>query len=429
MAKEFNNIREQSKRYKTVQGCMQCVNVETLRQEHKKQEKQKAVGVDGITKEKYGKNLEENLLRLIEEMKSFSYKPKPVRRAYIPKHDGKERPLGIPSYEDKLVQGVMRRILDEVYESRFMEFSYGFRKNRRAHQAVSRINLLMMRKKLNYVVDADIKGFFDNVNHEWLIKFLKNDIEDKRFIRYIKRFLIAGIMKDGKLIESDRGTPQGGLISPILANVYLHYVLDLWFEKRIKKNYKGQVEMVRYADDFVCMFQYENEARRFYQELKERLAKFDLELAEGKSKIIPFGRFAQTNHNSKETFDFLGFTFINGKTRTNKYRLVIQTSKKKLKQKKQNVKEWLKTQIGINVLDIIKRLNRKIIGHYNYYGISGNYNGINKFYRFVITAVYHRLTRRSQRSYLNWNRYYKLLEKHPIIKPRLCVNIWQSKNI
>ncbi|MDY0140030.1 MAG: group II intron reverse transcriptase/maturase [Candidatus Izemoplasmatales bacterium] len=424
MTKEFNNIREQSKRFKTVEGCMHCVNMERLKEEHKAQDFRKAVGVDGVTKETYGNDLENNLKRLVGDMKSFSYKPKPVRRAYIPKTDGKERALGIPSYEDKLVQGVMRRVLDEVYESRFMDFSYGFRRNKRAHQAVSRINNLMMRKKLNYVVDADIKGFFDNVNHEWLIKFLENDIEDKRFIRYIKRFLIAGVMKDGQYIESDKGTPQGGLISPILANVYLHYVLDLWFEKRIKKNYRGQAEMVRYADDFVCMFEYEKEARRFYRELKERLAKFDLELAEGKSKIIPFGRFAQANYNSKETFDFLGFTFINGETRTNKYRLVIQTSKKKLKQKKENVKEWLKTQTGENVLDIIKRLNKKIIGHYNYYGISGNFKGLNKFYFFIRTALYNMLTRRSQRSYLNWERYFKLLEKHPIVKPRLYVNIW-----
>jgi group II intron reverse transcriptase/maturase len=310
MANEFSNIREQSEKFNTVQGCMHCVNERTLTEAHNKQKRGKARGVDGETKIKYGQELEENIKNLVKRMKSFSYKPKPVRRAYIPKGKGKVRPLGIPAYEDRLVQSVMRRVLDGVYESRFMKFSYGFRQGKNAHQAISRINLLLMRKKLNYVVDADIKGFFDNVNHEWLIKFLENDIEDKRFIRYIKRFLIAGIMEDGKFIRSDKGTPQGGQISPVLANVYLHYVLDLWFEKRIKKNYKGQVQMVRYADDFVCMFQYENEAKRFYQELKERLAKFDLELAEDKSKIIPFGRFAKENHNSKETFDFLGFTFL-----------------------------------------------------------------------------------------------------------------------
>jgi group II intron reverse transcriptase/maturase len=424
MENEFSNIREQSKNYKTVQGCMHCVSVETLTQEHKKQSRKKAIGIDGITKEEYGLKLDKNLEKLMGRMKQFSYKPKAVRRAYIPKGNGDKRALGIPAYEDKLVQGVMRRILDEVYESRFMDFSYGFRKGKNAHQAVKSLNEFMMRSKLNYVVDADIKGFFDNVNHEWIIKFLENDIEDKRFIRYIKRFLIAGAMENGTYTESDKGTPQGGLISPVLANVYLHYVLDLWFEKRIKKNYKGQVQMIRYADDFVCAFQYESEAKKFYEELKERLAKFDLELAEDKSKVIPFGRFAKENYKSTETFDFLGFTFINGKTRTNKYRIIILTSKKKLKQKKQNVKQWLKTQRNENILDIIDRINKKIVGHYAYYGVSGNYKSLVTFHKYIEVALYKMLTRRSQRSYLNWDRYYKVLSKYPLKEPKLYVNIW-----
>jgi len=422
MTKEFDNIREQSKCFKTVQGCMHCVNEETIKEEHRRQTGKKAVGIDKVTKEEYGKLLEENVKQLVKQMKQFSYKPKPVRRTYIPKGNGSERALGIPSYEDKLVQGVMRKVLDEIYEPRFLEQSYGFRENRSAHQAVKELNTLIMRKKVNYLVDADIKGFFDNVNHEWLIKFLEHDIEDKKFIRYIRRFLNAGIMEKGEYTESDRGTPQGGLISPVLANVYLHYVLDLWFERKIKKEYKGEAYIIRYADDFVCGFQYENEARRFYEELKERLAQFELELAEDKSKIIPFGRFAK--ESEKETFDFLGFTFVNGKTRTNKYRTVIITSKKKLKQKKQNVKEWLKTQNQVNVLEVIKRINLKIVGHYRYYGISGNFKGVVKFYKYIVVALYKMLTRRSGRSYLNWERYYKLLLKHPIQKPQLYVNIW-----
>lgn len=424
MENEFGKIRKQSIEFKTVQGCMNCVNERTLVEEHHLQNRRKAPGIDRVTKEDYGKELEKNVKDLVGRMKQFSYKPRAVRRTYIPKGKDGKRPLGIPTYEDKLVQGVMRKVLDEVYESRFLNHSYGFRKGKNAHQAITKLNHHIMRNKVNYIVDADIKGFFDNVDHKWLIKFLEHDIEDKRFIRYIRRFLIAGILENYKFIESDKGTPQGGLISPVLANVYLHYVLDLWFEKRIKKNYKGKVCIVRYADDFVCGFQYKNEALKFYEELKERLLKFGLELAEDKSKIIPFGRFAKENNRGEERFDFLGFTFINGKTRTDKYRTVILTSKKKLKQKKQNVKDWLKTQRNNDIITVIDKLNKKIVGHYRYYGISGNFKGLMKFYKFIVLALYKMLIRRSQRSYLNFERYYKLISKHPILKPKLYVNIW-----
>ncbi|MBU1019857.1 MAG: group II intron reverse transcriptase/maturase [Firmicutes bacterium] len=424
MENEFDKIRKQSKAFKTVQGCMNCVNERTLVEEHQRQSKRKATGIDKMSKEEYEKELGQNVKDLVGRMKQFSYKPKAVRRTYIPKGKDGKRPLGIPTYEDKLVQGVMRRVLDEVYESRFLNHSYGFRKGKNAHQAITQLNHHIMRSKVNYIVDADIKGFFDNVDHNWLLKFLENDIEDKRFIRYIRRFLMAGIMEDNKFIESDKGTPQGGLISPVLANVYLHYVLDVWFEKKIKKNYQGKAYIVRYADDFVCGFQYENEALKFYEELKERLLKFGLELAEDKSKIIPFGRFAKQNNRGGETFDFLGFTFINGLTRTDKYRTVILTSKKKLKQKKQNVKDWLKTQRDNDIISMIEKLNKKIVGHYRYYGISGNFKGLMKFYKFIVLAVYKMLTRRSQRNYLNFERYYKLISKYPILKPKLYVNIW-----
>jgi group II intron reverse transcriptase/maturase len=322
----------------------------------------------------------------------------------------------------------MRRVLDEIYRGKFYDFSYGFREGKSCHQAIGEVQRIIGAKKINFVVDADIKGFFDNVDHEWLMKFLEHDIEDKNFLRYVKRFLKAGIMEEMAYLESDKGTPQGGLISPVLANVYLHYVLDTWFEKVIKGRCKGEAYIVRYADDFVCMFQYENEANAFYRELKERLGKFGLELAEDKSRVIRFGRFAKQHSadGKTETFDFLGFTHINGMSRSGKYMVVHRTSKEKLAAKKLAVKEWLKQNIHGKPSDTIGLLNRKLIGHYRYYGISGNSEGLKKFYNYIIVALYKTLTRRSQRAYLTWGRYWSLLRKHPIATPRIYVNIWQA---
>ena len=429
MGNAYEGIAQQAARHEKVQTIMHYVNKANLAEEHRRQSSGKAMGVDGENKESYGENLDKNLNDLLERMKRFSYKPQPVRRTYIPKAGSdKLRPLGIPSYEDRLVQGVMRRVLDEVYREKFYGFSYGFIEGRNCHQAISEVQRIIGAKKVNFVVDADIKGFFDNVSHDWLMKFLEHDIQDKNFLRYVKRFLIAGIMEEAAYIESDKGTPQGGLISPILANIYLHYVLDMWFDKAVKGKYKGEAYIVRYADDFVCMFQHENEANAFYRSLKERLAKFGLELAEDKSRIIRFGRFARQNSTDgkTETFDFLGFTHINGKTRMGKYRVVHRTSKKKLSAKKQAVKEWLRANIHAKPSDTIELLNKKLIGHYRYYGISGNSEGLKKFYSFVVAALYKTLTRRSQRAYLTWARYWSLLKKHPIAIPKIYVNIWQA---
>lgn len=240
MEHELKEIRYQSKTYARLETLMNRVNETSIKEAHRKQVQSKAVGVDGITKEDYGKELDKNVADLIRRMKRFSYKPQPVRRTYIPKANGKLRPLGIPAYEDRLVQNVMADLLNDVYEERFLNYSYGFRPNRNAHQVVKFINQTVMIKKVNYVLEADIKGFFDNVNHDWLMKFLEHDIADKNYLRYIKRFLIAGVMEGTERKESDRGTPQGGQISPILANVYLHYVLDLWYEKVVSKHCKGK---------------------------------------------------------------------------------------------------------------------------------------------------------------------------------------------
>lgn len=269
------------------------INKEMLMQCHKELKGNKATGIDGKTKLQYEANLEENITSLLERMKKFSYKPQPVRRVYIPKPGTeKKRPLGIPAYEDKLVQLAINKILTAIYEQDFLESSFGFRKGKGCHDALKQLDVYLSWRNINYVVDADIKGFFDHVDHEWLMKFLGHRISDKNVLRYIKRFLKAGIMENGSFKKSYEGTPQGGIISPTLANIYLHYALDLWFEKRIKKHCKGQAYLVRYADDFVCCFEYEDEAKAFYKALRERLGQFNLEMAEEKSRILYFGKQA-----------------------------------------------------------------------------------------------------------------------------------------
>ena len=315
MENEKAEIAKLVAKYGKVQSLMQYVNSKTLKESYFHQPKHKAVGVDEVTKEEYGEKLAENIDALLKRMKQFSYRPYPVRRAYIPKGNGKMRGLGVPSFEDKMVQGALKEILEAIYEPKFKEFSFGFRPGKSCHDAIQRVNKHIMADKVSYIVDADIKGFFDNIDHDWLIRFLEHDIADKNFIRYIKRFLIGGVMEDGKKLETDRGTVQGGLISPVLANVYLHYALDMWFDVVRAREFKGEMYMVRYADDFVCLFQYESEAQKFFRMMVERLKKFGLEIAEDKSRILPFGRYTGT----KETFDFLGFTHLNGKTPRNGY--------------------------------------------------------------------------------------------------------------
>ena len=399
-----------------LQTLMHLVNAETLAEVHNRLGRRKAAGVDGMTKAGYEENLEENLENLLERMKQYSYRPQPVRRTYIPK-DGSDqmRPLGVPAYEDKLVQGAMADILNAVYEPKFYDCSYGFRGNRGCHQA-----LLALEAKLwgwtNYVVDVDIKGFFDNVDHEWMMKFLEHDIEDKNYLRYVKRFLKAGVMEEGKYYDADAGVPQGGLISPVLANVYLHYVIDMWFAKVITARSKWKAEMIRYADDVVFCFVNMVDARRFYEALKERLKKFGLELSEEKSKIIKFGRNAEGDGGK---FDFLGFTHVTGKSKNGKFFVKRITSQRKLKAKRKIVKKWLRENMHVPVGVLIDRLNRKLIGHYNYYGIIGNYAAMNGFREYVLDRLYCTLNRRGADNRMSKAIFTKLIAKFPVAMPKI----------
>ena len=419
METKRKDIKYQIQQGYKLQTIMHYVNRETLIKQHDKQKMGKASGIDGITKEEYEKNLESNIENLLTRMKRFSYRPRPVRKTYIPKSNGKLRGLGIPCYEDKLVQGAMADVLNEIYENIFLDFSYGFRPKKNCHQSISQINWLLMTKKVNYILDADIKGFFDNIDHDIMMMFLEHEIEDKNFLRYIRRFLKSGILEDYKYYESDKGTPQGGLISPILANVYLHYVLDNWFNV-ISKKFKGEMYLIRYADDFVVMFQYEEEARKFYKMLIERMNKFKLELAEDKTRILPFGRFKGT----KEEFNFLGFTFSNGKTLNGKYRPNIKTNKKKLKQKFEVAKRWLHDKMHEPILEVGLSIRKKIIGHYAYYGINGNYSSLFKYYKYLKYTWYHTLRKRGQKNKIKYLDYLRIWNYLGIPMPKVYVNIW-----
>lgn len=433
MATKLERIAElvKTKPNEKLQTLVHLINSDSLKESHKRLSGRKAIGVDGITKEEYDNNLDENIQDLIQRMKKQAYKPQPARRVYIPKAGSdKMRPLGIPSYEDKLVQDVIAQILNIIYEPVFLDFSYGFRPHRDCHGAIKKLNEIIVANKTCYIVDTDIKGFFDNVNHEWMMKFLGERIADSNLLRLIKRFLKAGIMEEGKYQDTDRGTPQGGLISPIMANVYLHYVLDIWFENIVKKNSQGEAHMVRYCDDFVCCFQYKHEAEKFYRTLIERLSKFGLEVEESKTKIIEFGRYAESNRKARgevkpDTFDFLGFTHICSKSQTGKYMVKRITSKKKLKDKMQNAKKWLKENMHTNVKQLIDKLNQKLEGHYRYYGITGNSIHMEKFRYYVIDQLYKVLNRRSQRNKYSWERFKeKILDRFPIKRTKIYVNLY-----
>jgi len=394
----------------------------------------KAAGVDGMTKQQYETNLEANLEHLVERMKRQAYKPQASRRTYIPKDEKSMRPLGIPAYEDKIVQRAMSKVLNAIYEQKFLDVSYGFRPGRGQHMALRALDELLMRQPMRYVVDVDIKGFFNHVDHEWLRKFLEISIADPNFLRLIWRFLKAGVMENGVREETEEGTPQGGLISPILANVYLHYVLDLWFETHVKRRVcKGKAGMVRFADDFVCCFQYEEDAKAFYGELVERLRKFNLSIAEEKTKIIRFGRGAeaeckQASLRKPETFDFLGFRHYWGKGKSGKYRLLRKTSPKKFRNKVKEFKRWARQNRHLPEKEFVDAVRRKLNGHYQYYGVSDNYSGIASFYMAVERLMWKWRNRRSQKRSFTWDKFKLFLERNPMPAPRIRVNLFTSAN-
>jgi group II intron reverse transcriptase/maturase len=386
--------------------------------------KGRATGVDGVSLEKYDENLERNLTNLVKKLKEQAYKPKPVKRVYIPKANGKMRPLGIPSVEDKIVQMGITKILTAIWEVDFLDNSYGFRPKRSCHQALEKLRETIMTKRVDHIIDADIKGFFDNVDHGWMKKALKMRISDAKLLKLIMRFLKSGVMEEGKLEETDKGTPQGGILSPVLANIYLHYIIDKWIETVVKKKAKGFVEMVRYADDFVICVNYRNEAKAILESLKKRLKTYGLELAEDKTRIIEFGRFAKRDAKSSgrkvESFKFLGFLHYCSESAKGKFKIGRVSDSKKMKAKVAEMKSWLYEVAHKDEIQVWwSTFCAKLRGHFQYYGISGNSEGIRKFYNIVTYLLFKILNNRSQKRSCNWAEFGEYLYRHHCPKPKI----------
>ena len=406
------------------------MNVELLRGCFRRLRKDAAAGIDKMTKDMYAENLETNLLDLVDRLQRMAYIPQPVRRKYIPKPgSAKQRPLGIPCFEDKPVQAGLVQILESVFEQDFIKDSYGFRPARSCHDALRALSETVENKPISHVVEADIKGFFDNVNQNWLMKFLAHRIGDKRIQRMVKRFLKAGVWEDGSVTVSDEGTPQGGVISPLLANIYLHYGLDLWFEKIYRKSCTGVARLIRYADDFVVCFQHKAEAERFRGELGNRLGKFGLEVEPTKTKAMEFGRFANQNAKRRggraETFDFLGFTHYCGTRKDGTgFRMKRATARKKFTAKLKVFKEWLKKARTMKTKELWETAKTKLRGHYNYYGVTDNSHGIARFGYEVQKLLFKWLNRRGKKNCLNWAKFSEMRKRFPLPKPRIMVNMF-----
>jgi group II intron reverse transcriptase/maturase len=409
-------------------------DVARLREAYFNLKREAAAGVDGVTWQQYGKDLEGNLADLSARLKRGAYRAKPARRARVAKEDGRERLIGIPALEDKIAQRSAAEVLGTVWETEFKGFSYGFRPRRGQHDALDAVTVGIERRRISWILDADIRGFFDAIDREWLMKFIEHRIADRRVHRHVKKWLNAGVLEDGRRVCSAWGTPQGGSISPLLANIYLHYVLDQWADLWRKRQAHGDVIIVRYADDFIVGFQHREDAERFRAALEQRLGKFALELHPEKTRLIEFGRFAAANRAARgqgkpETFNFLGFTHICGKTQKGKFTVLRKTMKKRMRRSITRLKAELWRRMHRPIPETGQWLTQSLRGHYAYYGVPRNSHAL-QGYRDAVTRAWHRvLSRRSEQGYVRWDRMTRLARRwlplpritHPYPDQRLCV--------
>ncbi len=408
-----------NKKYR-FRNLYQLLNEDFLKSVFHTLNKKAASGVDKVSMSDYEENLGQNVTVLVEKLKRKSYRAKLVRRKNIPKGKGKVRSLGIPAVEDKLLQTAVSQILAAIFEQDFSTNSFGYRPGTGARQAVETLNGRLQFGRFTYAVEADIKGFFDNIDHEWLIRMVEQRVDDQSLIRIIRKWLKAGILEeDGTVSHPEAGTPQGGSVSPVLANIYLHYALDNWFEKVVTRHCDGQAMIIRYADDFVCMFQLSRDAGKFYRVLPKRLGKFNLEVAEDKTNLMKFNRFHSKGGNR---FEFLGFEFFWGTSRKGKPMVRSITSKKKLRSALTTFNEWCKKNRSLGTRTIFSIVNAKLRGHYNYYGVRCNYKRLRLFYERAMIILRKWMNRRSQKRSCNWKKFLKWLQIYRIERPRI-VNI------
>ena len=405
------------------------INEDLLQECHREIDGKKAAGVDRVTKAEYESNLEENLKGLVERLKKKSYKPQPSLRVYIPKANGKLRPLGLAAYEDKLVQSALGRILMAVYEPKFCNSMYGFRPNRSQHDALRELSRQIEVGKTNYVVDADIKGFFNNMEHARIIELIRFRLADPNILWLTKKLLKAGVMEDGKWQPTVKGTEQGNLASPVIANIYMHYTLALWFEKIFKKDCRGENGIVIFADDFVATFQYKEDAERFLTAVQDRLALAGLELEPTKTRLVEFGRYAENDRKRRgdgrpDTFDFLGFTHYCSKSRNGWFRMKRKTAANKQRMKLKEMNLWLRQNRHLRLTDLIRKLNIKLRGHYQYYGITDNSLSMSNFLHETKRMLFKWLNRRSQKRSYSWDGFTQMLKAFPLERPRIRVNIY-----
>ena len=404
------------------------INKELLMECHKTMDGKRAVGIDGVTKEDYGRNLEENLDKLVGRLKQKSYKPQPARKVEIPKDNGKTRPLSIYCYEDKLVQEALKRVLEAVFEPHFYDEMWGFRPNRGCHKAIQSLNVMLEKRPTSYVLDADIKGFFDHINHDWAVRFIESRIKDPNIIRLVRRMLKGGILEDYRYEKTEEGSGQGSVCSPIIANIYMHYVLVWWFKEKMQPSFRGYSGLTVYADDFVVVFQYKDDAERFYEHLKKRMEHFGMALEENKTRLIEFGRFAEERCAKKgrkpQTFTFLGFTHYCSHGRNGKFRVKRKTSKKKFAKKCKEVHRIIRDMRTRRLAVIIKKMNQILVGYYHYYGITDNIDSLRNFRRQMRKSLFKWLNRRSQKKSYTWEQFDDMLRTYPLAEPKIYVSVY-----